>query len=42
MDERSFARKPSFAALAGDLTDAFGAVMGEIGDHLLPRRMAAE
>jgi N-formylglutamate amidohydrolase len=42
MDERSFARKPSFAALAGDLTDAFGAVMGEISDHLLPRRMAAE
>jgi N-formylglutamate amidohydrolase len=42
MDEHSFARKPSFTALAGDLTDAFGAVMAEIGDHLLPRRMAAE
>ena len=42
MDERSFSRKPGFTALAGDLTEAFGAVVQEIGDHLLPRRMAAE
>jgi N-formylglutamate amidohydrolase len=42
MDERTFDRKPGFAALAGDLRDAFGAVIDEAGDDLMPRRIAAE
>jgi N-formylglutamate amidohydrolase len=42
MDERTFSRKPGFDALASDLGEAFGAVMQEIGDDLMPRRIAAE
>jgi N-formylglutamate amidohydrolase len=42
MDERTFAKKPGFDTLAGDLKDAFGIVIEEIGDDLMPRRMAAE
>jgi N-formylglutamate amidohydrolase len=42
MDERSLARKPGFDALMGDLREAFGVVIQEIGDDLMPRRIAAE
>jgi N-formylglutamate amidohydrolase len=42
MDERALTQKPSFKDLAADLTDAFGAVMQEIGKDLAPRRIAAE
>jgi N-formylglutamate amidohydrolase len=42
MDERTFDRKPAFATLARDLTEAFRTVMAEIGDDLMPRRIAAE
>jgi N-formylglutamate amidohydrolase len=42
MDERTLAQKPGFQMLAGDLKEAFRAVMAGIGDDLIPRRIAAE
>jgi len=42
MDERTLDKKPGFDGLAGDLMEAFGVVIQEIGNDLSPRRVAAE
>jgi N-formylglutamate amidohydrolase len=42
MEERTLSQKAGFNALAEDLTEAFGAVMEEMGNGLRPRAIAAE
>ena len=42
MDERTMAKRPAFATLLRDLSDAFATVTQEIEGDLTPRRIAAE
>jgi N-formylglutamate amidohydrolase len=42
MDERSLQKRPSFLALADDLTQAFGQVIADLEGELTARRIAAE
>jgi N-formylglutamate amidohydrolase len=42
MDERSMQKRPSFPALADDLTQAFGQVIADLEGELTARRIAAE
>jgi len=42
MEERSLAKKPSFAVLADDLTRAFAQVVADLEGELTTRRIAAE
>jgi len=42
MDERTLEKKPAFGALAADLKQAFGQVMGDLCGEVTPRSIAAE
>jgi hypothetical protein len=42
MDERSMAKKPAFAVLADDLTQAFAQVIADVEGELTTRPIAAE
>jgi N-formylglutamate amidohydrolase len=42
MDERSLQKKPRFASLANDMTQAFAQVINDLSGDLMPRQIAAE
>jgi N-formylglutamate amidohydrolase len=42
MDERAMQKKPAFAVLANDLTEAFAQVIADIDGEITTRRIAAE